>query len=257
MIDNIARLFLNFSHDNVIIPIIILGYIWLDREVFFHAACVLFLSMISDYCLKFTFKVPLSFDSGTENYAFPSGHMQSSFVFYGWLFLFARNYIVKALIVIILIGVGFGLINCGYHNNRDILGAIFFGTIILVFYKFYFQKDKNKLLLITVSSASILMLYFHIIHNVNHGICLPYYALLGFVSGNYYIKNKEIQTNNLNKICATLFSISVLFIVNKLYSYINLPLYLGHTKWFIICFFIVTSMHYAVLIRSKLTANVR
>ncbi len=41
MLDNVAKIFLSFSHDIVIIPLLILGYIWLEQKVFFNAICLI------------------------------------------------------------------------------------------------------------------------------------------------------------------------------------------------------------------------
>jgi hypothetical protein len=46
MLSNIANFFLAFSNDILIIPIIILGFIWLNRVVFYHASCIILLSML-------------------------------------------------------------------------------------------------------------------------------------------------------------------------------------------------------------------
>lgn len=46
MLDIIAKFFLSFSHDIVIIPLLILGYIWLNREVFFNAIYLILVSIL-------------------------------------------------------------------------------------------------------------------------------------------------------------------------------------------------------------------
>ena len=116
MTDIVTSFFLSFSHDTVIIPFVIIGYIWLDRNLFFNAICLILLSIIFNSALKITFQIPLSPLLNKEGFAFPSGHMMSSAVLYGWILLHTQNLFYRTSIIIVLFGIAFSLVHCGYHN---------------------------------------------------------------------------------------------------------------------------------------------
>src|SRR6476620_614074 len=116
LLDTIARGFLALSNDIIIIPIIVLGYIWVDRKLFYHVTCLLLFSMIVNVALKWTFQVALAPSIGNPHgYAFPSGHMQSSTVFYGWLDYKIDNKVFRIAALAVILGVGFALMHFGYH----------------------------------------------------------------------------------------------------------------------------------------------
>ncbi len=146
MIHLVTTFFLSFSHWVVILPFIVLGYCLISRRVFSHAVCLLALSILLNIVLKNIFQIPLSPTLGKEGFAFPSGHMQAATVLYGWLALNIKNAWVRLSIVIILLGVGFSLVHAGYHNHYDVLGGVFFGTLLIFFYHFLllnFPKQKS------------------------------------------------------------------------------------------------------------------
>lgn len=95
--------------------------------------CVLFFTMILNILLKYTFKIPLNPALNIKGYAFPSGHMSSAVVFYGWLFANIRHSLLRIILVVILTDVGFSLIYKGYHYLLDIIGSITIGMMIIAF----------------------------------------------------------------------------------------------------------------------------
>lgn len=138
----LAKIFLLFSHTIIIAPLLFIGFI--SRGTFFIKkptqkesmiwanACLLVLfSMIFNVFLKSLFQIPLNPALGIKGFAFPSGHMLVAVVFYGWLTCSYPSWKVRAFTTIVLLGIAFGLIQQGYHNLRDIFGAVMFGVITL------------------------------------------------------------------------------------------------------------------------------
>ena len=183
----ITKIFLLFSHQEILIPLIVLGLIFY-RNYFLDPAILLLFTMVFSVLLKFIFAIPYPAELvqklGKNGFSFPSGHMQAAAVFYGWFLLnnetvanqlfrrifrnsnffqthmrlstltFEKNhnhknflekldlrqsYNKKKLIrfssLSIILGIGFSLIYEGYHNIYDVLGAIFFATLTIIFYK--------------------------------------------------------------------------------------------------------------------------
>jgi membrane-associated phospholipid phosphatase len=138
----IAKSFLIFSDAIIISPLLIIGF--LTRGGFFmgqpsnegeviwgRASLLVLFTMILSVFLKSLFLVPLNPVLGIKGYAFPSGHMLVAFVFYGWLAVAYGNWIWRGIIFLILAGIGFGLIQQGYHTIEDVLGACMFGIVTL------------------------------------------------------------------------------------------------------------------------------
>ena len=141
--DGVAHVFLTFSHDTIIVPLILFGYIWGRRDIFYDAICLLLFSMIFNAALKVTFQVPLSPFLEKDGFAFPSGHMQSSFILYGWLALKIQNNWIRLLIALLLFGIGISLVSCGYHSYCDIFGSIFFALLLMITYWLGISKNEK------------------------------------------------------------------------------------------------------------------
>lgn len=162
MTDIITNFFLSLSHDTIIIPFVTLGYIWLDRKLFFNAISLLLLSIIFNSALKITFQIPLSPLLNKEGFAFPSGHMQSSTVLYGWIFLHTQNLFYKLLIIIALFGIAISLVHYGYHDYYDILGAIFFSSLLLAISYKTIKKQETFFPKIVFIISTVMIIYISI-----------------------------------------------------------------------------------------------
>ena len=175
MLDNTSRFFLAFSHDTIIIPLIIIGYIWIDRKVFFHGICLLLTSMLLNLALKITFQVPLAPSLGKEGFAFPSRHMQSSIVLYGWLLKSVNKRSIKVVITILLIGISIGLVHLGYHNYFDVLAAVFLGLLLIFIYSWFLKTFKESILsMIVLLFNTLLMAYIVLLYEIKEYVsCSP------------------------------------------------------------------------------------
>ena len=115
-LDIIAKFFLIFGQEFVLVPLIIIGFLTLNKKIYGNALFLLLFTMIFNAFLKPIFQIPLAEHLNKTGYAFPSGHMQTAIVFYGWLFIAHKNTLVRSLVSIILLGIGFALIQQKYHN---------------------------------------------------------------------------------------------------------------------------------------------
>lgn len=249
MLDDISRFFLAFSHDTTIIPLIIIGYIWINRKVFFHGICLLLTSMLLNLALKITFQIPLAPSLGKEGFAFPSGHMQSSIVLYGWLLKSINKLPVKVLIIILLIGISAGLVHLGYHNYFDIFGAVFVGILLIFTYSWCLKTFKeSSLSLIILLFSTLLMAYIGLLYEIKEYSWLAYYALVGIISSEYCFRNKKTLISNNIKVIATIFCVSTLLLVNQIFLVLHIDSLL---KWLLIGFCIPFSLHFLSLIKPK------
>ncbi|RZI46306.1 phosphatase PAP2 family protein [Rickettsiales endosymbiont of Peranema trichophorum] len=194
MLTIICQTILSFSNEIAIIPIMILGYIALSHKVFFHGICLLLLSMLLNLSLKNIFQVPLLEHLGKAGFAFPSGHMQSCVVFYGWLMLNSRSVVVKLLTILLLVGVGFSLVYMGYHTYFDILGAIFFGSILVLVYMALDDITKRMVFLLVLST--LILLHINGIGMMTAYVWKVYLAIIFTVVGQQLF-DKESTTNGV------------------------------------------------------------
>lgn len=130
MSGNVADLCLMVTKEPVIIGLFLIGFIFFDRRTFLHALCLLLFTMIYNHWLKSLWQIPLNPALGKQGWAFPSGHMHSSFVFMGFIaWHYRRLKMITIPVILVLTGVGCSLIVKGYHNLIDVLGACAFGSL--------------------------------------------------------------------------------------------------------------------------------
>ena len=169
LIDFIARGFLFFTHGGLIILLITIGYLGFKRETFGKALYLLLFTMIFNAFLKALWQIPRpdNFQPGFHHsgWAFPSGHMQTASVLWGYFALEFRNKYFWAFVLILLTGIAFGLIHFHYHVLRDIVGAVLIGGFTLILYYYvlkiaFFQKYLSSLgLILAILSAPLLLVF--------------------------------------------------------------------------------------------------
>lgn len=165
MTDSAAHFILIFSHFGFIIPMLLIGMLVIDRRFFCDLSFLMAFSIILNVALKAVFQVPLSSTVGHPGFAFPSGHMQLSTVVYAslwrlpYLLRAQFAYLFKAIIVLLLIGIGFSLIYCGYHNLTDVLGAIVVALLLIAIYKWLQDNVPTWTPWLILASASLAMCY--------------------------------------------------------------------------------------------------
>lgn len=158
-IDNLARVFLFFSHFSCLIPLTIFGMIFINRRVFSRVIMLVAWSIIINVALKVTFKVPLSPTLHKVGYAFPSGHMQLATVFYGWLLLNIRDWRLCLAVPLLLLGVGFGLIHFQYHTLDEVMAGFVVAAGLIGIYSWFVRRFRSILHIIVWVSATLLLGY--------------------------------------------------------------------------------------------------
>ncbi len=244
---------MSFCHQTTLIPIIIIGYIWVDRKIFFHAICILLSSMLFNSSLKNTFKIPLSPALGKQGFAFPSGHMQTAFVFYGWLFRSIKVFSISIIIIILLFGVCFGLMHFGYHNFIDILGSLFFGSFLMIVYNEILKRLGYRWILIFILGFSTsLVIYNIIINSMKDYSWMAYYALIGIVFAEVYLEKKFIDLSVFFKIVSTIICITLFAVIINIWSFFGyMPVFISELKWIFIGISIPCSRYLGSIMQIK------
>jgi hypothetical protein len=122
----------------------------------------------------------LFYHDGKEGFAFPSGHMQVAVVFYGWLFLIYEQTLIRALLLIVLSGIAFGLIQQGYHNFSDVIASVVFGIITI--YGFIWGSQLPKIQNKPARLGSYLIFLSSVMMSVIHfRIGIPMHVYAGFI----------------------------------------------------------------------------
>ncbi len=253
MTDIITNFFLSLSHDTIIIPFVTLGYIWLDRKLFFNAISLLLLSIIFNSALKITFQIPLSPLLNKEGFAFPSGHMQSSTVLYGWIFLHTQNLFYKLLIIIALFGIAISLVHYGYHDYYDILGAIFFSSLLLAISYKTIKKQETFFPKIVFIISTVMIIYISINYQkILEHLWIAYYGLIGIIISENIFTKKQAPEKTLYKLLSTITCFSIILITQSIFSmqvFSTLPTFLYQLKWLVIGFSIPFSKIAPTLIK--------
>jgi len=244
----IAEFFLFFSEGKLLFSLIFLGLISKEED-FNYPALILLLTMILSSLLKYYFAIPypeqLVKKLGKTGYVFPSGHMQSCIVFYGWFLLnnkFNKQNWFRISILLLLFGVGISLIYEGYHSFFDIMGAIFFGLLTILIFKqiigkltLNFSRVQIKLLffLVVLILSSFLMLILKVFYEILPHLYMAYYTIIGLTIGNYLIENKLIKNLKFKEISLFLI-IMIIFTLVFILQIKTSPLWFGELKWLII-----------------------
>lgn len=194
----LADFFLTFSDLSVIFAILLIGFIFVSRPVFIKLACLSAFDIIVNVALKGTFKVPLAASLHKIGYAFPSGHMQLSTVFYVWLLMQRPLKSLHLLIAVILIGIAGGLIHYDYHNGYDVLGGFVCGLLLISLYRYILTLYPEKWPWIIGGMATVLMLYNFIVYQP-----IPTYAWTSYLTlwvfilierVNFFLSNRKNES---------------------------------------------------------------
>ncbi len=238
MEDIVFRFFLLFSHDTVIIPFLVLGYIWWSKEIFFHALGLILMNMLLNCALKVTFKVPLDPSISPDWFAFPSGHMQLSVVFYGWSFKSTRHLLLRGLCVCICIGIAGGILYFNYHQPYDIAGGIAVGLLWLWMYQKLLKSLSNTSSLnvsgTLIVLATTLMFYMQWAYGLKDHAWMAYYALIGVQAGGYAFGRNTSALHLMQKGFATAFFVIIFLILHKVFLGYTLMPCLFQLKWMLV-----------------------
>ena len=195
--DLVASFFLNFSHNNFVISLFFFAYFYLDKKLSLKTALLLLSSILLNYILKNIFQIPLSPTLNKIGYAFPSGHMQSTIVLYGFLWLNIKNVKIRILLPIIMLAIGISLIYYKYHDLKDILGSAFFSSLILYGSIYLVNKGEKIFILSLFISSNLFILIILIKYPMETWVWKSYFSSLGLFL--VYIFSYFNEFVNLNK----------------------------------------------------------
>lgn len=180
--DEIANFFLTFSNLSVITAIVLIGFVFVSRSIFIKLACLAAFDIVVNVALKGTFKVPLSPTLHKIGYAFPSGHMQLSTVFYVWLLMQRPLKSLHLTISILLMGIAAGLIHHDYHNGYDVVAGFLCGLLLISLYRYILIKSPVKWPLVILTLATLLMIYNYFVYPIIPTYAwTSYFTLLGLL----------------------------------------------------------------------------
>lgn len=175
MSDAIADFFLFFSHFEALLSILLLILLRKNKKLFFQTICISSFNIVLNVALKGTFKVPLNASLAKIGYAFPSGHMQLSSVFYLWLALQIDSKFLRLIIAPLLLGIASGLIHFNYHNLEDVLAGFVVGLLLIASYDFTLKKSALWAAILLLSLSSLLMIYNYLIYAM-----IPIHAIYAY-----------------------------------------------------------------------------
>ena len=190
----LAKGFLTFSYPTLIIPFLIIGFLlekngiikntYQSAAIWQYACLLILFTMIFNTFLKSLFLVPLNPSIGKEGFAFPSGHMQVSVAFYGWLLWVYPYWTIRSFILLILAGIGYGLIQQGYHNFSDVAAASAVGALTVYgFVKIiqlpFIQKNPGWFALCPIPIIGLMMWVIHFRIGIPPHIIIAFMGLVG------------------------------------------------------------------------------
>ena len=214
--------------------------------------------MLINFALKITFQIPLAASLGKQGFAFPSGHMQTASVFYGWIAWNVQSLLVRLLLIVIILGVGYSLVHFAYHNYYDVLAAFLVAALLLWCYWRASKKEGKKIRLLTIITATSCLLYIFIQTSaIEPHLLLAFYALCGFVIAEK-ICDQKIQQQLaatpsyavLAKVLATALCFAVIWVLQwfmQLGFVSALPPWAGQLGWLAVGAVIPSALALAVV----------
>ncbi len=160
MLDKLAHLFLTVTSEYFIIAFISIGYLTYRRQIFARALFILLFTMLLNPFLKALFEIPLSWKEG---WAFPSGHMQTTTVLWGWLLWELKNKAFTAAALFVMGAVAWSMLHLGYHTPVDLFGAVGFGALTLLAYGFachFLPEKRHPYLGVFMAGIGLFLIYF-------------------------------------------------------------------------------------------------
>jgi hypothetical protein len=221
----IAKIVLFPTKEIFLLPFIALLFHLYDRYIVCRAAYLLFFTLVFNKFLKELFAIPLDPMLHQEGFAFPSGHMQASVVFFLYLALESEKNLYKILSILYCSAVGASLIYLKYHNLPDILAAAAFGIVSVWIMRkisyMNFLTKKEYYLPIYVQMLTLTIMYF-LSKNYPY-LWVSVGSLTGFIIGLYVRDKKQIDNVQLGfEIPRPLSALSVIIGIISIYGTVSL-----------------------------------
>lgn len=120
-----------FTNWPLIVVLALIGLLTPARSLFGVAFLLYMFTTIYNPYLKSIWMLPLPPTPGISGFGFPSGHLHTAFVFWGWLFIHVPKLLGKLLLASFVLLGAISTVHHGYHYPSDIFGAIAFGSLTL------------------------------------------------------------------------------------------------------------------------------
>lgn len=173
-----------------ITTILIVSYLFVDKDRFTTAICLQVFAISFNAYMKTVFKIPLNPEIFTikEGWAFPSGHTQSLTSLLIYICWHYRKLWVILGSVAILIYAIISIEYFQYHTWADIAGGI--GSALLVFVSFisftrFFKPKPNVVWVVLLLLASTIHIALFLTSNLNYA---PFYYSIAVASLFVFIR---------------------------------------------------------------------
>lgn len=134
--ENLACIFLlGVILITVVIPI---SYVFWNKEKTAKAFLLLAFAIILNAFMKSIWKVG-EVEGDPNHWYYPSGHMITGLVFWGWLAWEVGNKYFTGLVFGLLLGIAWGLVELGFHEWFHVQGSWFYGLGLLIGYYFLWK----------------------------------------------------------------------------------------------------------------------
>ncbi|MBN8827761.1 MAG: phosphatase PAP2 family protein [Sphingobacteriia bacterium] len=192
---NFSHLILSLTDTRIVTLIATIGFLAISKKTFSKAIILILITMPLNAYLKSIFKIPLNPTIGKIGWAFPSGHMQTAFVFWGIIFWEYKNIIIRFFVGALMICIGFALVYLRYHNIIDILGAIGFGLVELMLFKLITnRKDEAIVPLLGFLLAWVSLFLINVASKSHNNLWLACGGLFGFSTGYYLTLAQNLKS---------------------------------------------------------------
>lgn len=146
----------NFSHICGVYGIVlisIIGFIFIDRKIFGYCIYLMMLTMVYNTVLKNIFQIPLPSTCPVPGFGFPSGHMHFASVFYLWLFLHYKHWVIRVFCISMLMCYAYTIVYLGFHYVYEVCAGCAFALVSVLLYKHLIKsiRDFHRISLFTIT----------------------------------------------------------------------------------------------------------
>lgn len=250
-LESFARFCLKFGHITFILPAVVFCMIFFKRDIFAKATCFLLWVMIFNTLLKHLFKVPLFPHLGT-GYAFPSGHMHASAAFYGYILYRTGSNFLKCTLGVLLGCIAFSLIECHFHDFKDVGGALLFAILeIGVYHLLARYFGEQSVAVIALGSAIAIMVVLSVIYKVEFHVWLAFYGLAGMELAQSIMEDSELHSVT-QKFCALGIALALIVAVCYFFKFMAFDKFcLSEMRFALIPFIIVGTKKWVAKVVAK------
>lgn len=189
-----------FSNDILLMLISTMIYIVPKKDDYKQLVLLLLFVMVFKTFLKDLFKIPLPVSAPSLNYAFPSGHIYFSTVFYFWIAFYKQSLKFGVFASIVLFLTSFSIIFKGYHYFSEVIFTFLFGIATIFIFNKLFVSIKERLNMFLFISCILYILYVCVFEKSKIDSLIGAYGTIGFILGS-------LLNQVHNKIFTFLFSI--------------------------------------------------